>query len=76
MSAAEKLEQAQSAYHAVATGEQVLEVSDDNGTVKYSSVNIDALSRYIEALRIEVSAGLSAPRRNRKIIRTKINRDL
>lgn len=54
--AAERLVEAQTAYHALQTGSAVERVRDSNGDeVTYTRANISRLARYIEDLKAEVA---------------------
>lgn len=56
LSPAQRLVQAEDAYHAIVTGKQVLVVVDQNGErVEYSRANALQLSLYIQTLRREIA---------------------
>jgi hypothetical protein len=53
---AERLAEAEDAYHRLATGTSVVEVRDSNGeTVRYQMANRGSLLTYIEQLKAEIA---------------------
>lgn len=53
--AAERLVDAEAAYHALLTGQSVVEVADSNGDrVRYTSANRRDLKTYIDDLKAEI----------------------
>lgn len=53
----QRLEEAREAYHALATGQAVAEIRDQNGeTIRYAKADISHLRQYIAALE-QVVAG-------------------
>lgn len=57
---AEKLEEAQSAYHRLMTGTSAVQIRDSNGdSITYTTANASRLKGYIAELKAEI-AGTSA----------------
>lgn len=62
MTTAERLAEAEKAYHALMTGRAVVEVTDQNGErVRYTTANASRLSAYIAQLNADI-AGSTTPR--------------
>lgn len=57
MTLAERLVEAESAYHDLLTGKSVVELRDSNGElVRYSAANRSALQNYIASLQAQIAA--------------------
>ena len=55
--AAERLVEAEAAYHALLTGKAAVEIADSNGDrVRYTSANRRDLKSYIDDLKAEIAA--------------------
>ncbi|WP_421792768.1 gpW family head-tail joining protein [Hyphobacterium sp.] len=50
MTDAEKLAEARDALHKLMTGQQEVEITTDEGTVKYAKTDQDKLERYVASL--------------------------
>lgn len=60
MTLAERLVEAETAYHDLLTGKSVVELRDSNGElVRYSAANRSALQNYIVSLKAQIAAGNS-----------------
>lgn len=59
---AERLVEAEAAYHSLLIGQGIAELRDQNGeTVRYSKTDIGALRGYIAALKQEIAGNGVAP---------------
>ena len=62
LSLAQRLVQAEDAYHAIMTGRQALVVGDQNGErVEYSRTNAAQLAAYIRTLKTEIANPTATP---------------
>lgn len=60
---AQRLVEAEAAYHALLTGQGAVEIKDSDGsTVRYSPANVSRLRQYITDLKAEI-AGTTTTRR-------------
>ena len=58
MTAAERLVEAEKAYHALMTGGGIQRVQDQNGeSVSYTTANASRLRSYIAELKLEIAGG-------------------
>lgn len=59
---AERLTEAEAAYHDLAIGKAVVEVRDANGeTVRYTAPNLGRLAAYIQDLKNQINSTASGP---------------
>lgn len=57
MTLAEKLVEAEAAYHDLLTGKSIVELRDSNGeTVRYTAANRSSLQSYISSLKAQIAA--------------------
>lgn len=56
------LEEAELAYHKLATGRAAVEFRDSNGeTIRYTQANMADLAKYIELIKSKLGVGCSGP---------------
>jgi len=64
MTLAEKLAEAESAYHRLMTGQSARVVVDQNGErVEFTAINVNRLAEYIQRLKNEIAGKTAAPAR-------------
>lgn len=61
MTTAERLAEAEAAYHALMTGQAVVEVTDQSGErVRFTTANASRLSIYIAKLKAEIAGSIQS----------------